>query len=240
MEDIPRPSKLCLISHAERNNLLRFSHKLSRRQKYCEGDTNGPARLFRLQLALHCQATDFVKSMDARLTKCYATSVRVIRTIFLVMGTLLAILSVVSLIQRWGDISMAEITGDALETYRAMLSAIRWIILDWWLPFSFPLWIMDIVVVWLLCITTNLRSAFNDELGHFSELPMKSKIDNIIYAPLVTLIFMAIPVAAIFDHWARIQRISEGEKKMFTEMLPWLYGVPIGVPAFFIWNAIKI
>jgi len=75
--------------------------------------------------------------------------------VFSVLGVVIAILSLSSLAQRWGQWSLASLTSEILQYYRTLADQAGWLLFDWWLAkiwpeFSFPAWGIDCLFVWIL------------------------------------------------------------------------------------------
>jgi hypothetical protein len=73
--------------------------------------------------------------------------------IFTVLGIFVAAVSITSLIQRLGEVTLAGLTGDILDYYRTVMGHAKWALLDWWTvklwpDWRFPLWGMDIISLW--------------------------------------------------------------------------------------------
>ena len=85
------------------------------------------------------------------------SSGRLFGGVWTALGILLGILSISSLIQRWGDITMAELTGEVLAYYRVFMDQAKWLFFDWWPPLLgwgiwMPQWGMDWVTVYILSL----------------------------------------------------------------------------------------
>lgn len=79
------------------------------------------------------------------------------RSIWRALSVALASLSLISIVQHWGQVPLASYLQEAIETYRAATSTIKWIVLDWWLErigfrFNIPLWTIDVTVLWSLSL----------------------------------------------------------------------------------------
>jgi hypothetical protein len=73
--------------------------------------------------------------------------------VFTVLGVLFAAVSITSLIQRWSSTTLAELAGEILTCYRAVMGQAKWALFDWWTvrlwpDWHFPLWGMDVISLW--------------------------------------------------------------------------------------------
>ena len=84
--------------------------------------------------------------------------------VFVVLGILMAIASVISLVQKWTGIEIVfDIAHDALSIYRQGMAALKFALFDWWLPnlawhLTVPIWCMDAIALWFLMATGLLRA----------------------------------------------------------------------------------
>ena len=96
--------------------------------------------------------------------------------IWTVLGILVAAASLSSLIQRIGDVPLAEITGDVLAYYRGVADQVKFWLFDWWLQllvpdWKVPTWVFDILTFWIISGSTSVR-------GHHTALRFKSELSN--------------------------------------------------------------
>lgn len=75
--------------------------------------------------------------------------------IFTGLGVLVAVLSLASLVQRWQQINLADVTLKVLGYYREVANQAKWLLFDWWLElalpeFILPSWSIDVLAIWIL------------------------------------------------------------------------------------------
>jgi hypothetical protein len=92
---------------------------------------------------------------------------------FTVLGIFLGATSVASLVEKYFDVGLAPIAGQILEYYGGYMELVRSWGFDWWTTRYFdlevPMWTMDIVMIWGLCIAGNFR-VYSLQMKHLSDL----------------------------------------------------------------------
>ena len=82
--------------------------------------------------------------------------------VWTVLGILVAAASLSSLIQRWGDITLAESTAQVLDYYRSVADQVKLWLFDWWTvriwpDWILPTWVFDMIAIWVLCGFSSFR-----------------------------------------------------------------------------------
>lgn len=85
------------------------------------------------------------------------------KNVFVVLGVIVATLSVASLIQLWFDVGLTGVTEKILENYRSIRDTAKWALFDWWSVtlwpnFTLPGWAMDAMAVWMLSAAAFVRA----------------------------------------------------------------------------------
>ena len=94
--------------------------------------------------------------------------VREIGKIWSFLGITIAALSIISLIQNWGDITLGESARQVLEYYRYNFAApLKTLLFDFWisrlwLNWTLPFWLFDLIALWFLCGVAAVRSSYDD------------------------------------------------------------------------------
>ncbi len=78
-----------------------------------------------------------------------------------VLGIILGILSLSSLIQRMGDVTIVTLLAEILAYYRAVMEQARIVLFDWWIHliwpgFILPNWILDLLAIWVIMASGNI------------------------------------------------------------------------------------
>jgi hypothetical protein len=82
--------------------------------------------------------------------------------VFTLLGIVMATLSVISIIQHWGNFTLAETTNKVVQYYRSGRDVAKWVIFDWWIDLLWPGivfagWAMDILSIWAISVLGALR-----------------------------------------------------------------------------------
>ena len=93
--------------------------------------------------------------------------IRLLKSIFALLGTLLAAGSIASLTVRYGNIALDDATAWMLEFYRSLMVDVirRWIFDTWTIPFfniQLNQTTMDIISLWVLSITATYNGHLTD------------------------------------------------------------------------------
>ncbi|MBI1187947.1 MAG: hypothetical protein GC206_11575 [Alphaproteobacteria bacterium] len=87
---------------------------------------------------------------------------KALSSVFSALGVVVAVLSIVSLAQRWFTLTLSEAADDVLGYYRTIADQAKWLLFDWWTPHLFagwtpPSWVIDAIALWALATAAVLR-----------------------------------------------------------------------------------
>lgn len=100
--------------------------------------------------------------MTVEEAKSFPRRISLFGPVLIVIGVLFATASLASVSQRWGDITMSTITGEALAKYRQFAYVAKSILFDSWISYfwpsvKLPIWAFDLFSLWAIAIGGILR-----------------------------------------------------------------------------------
>lgn len=103
------------------------------------------------------------------------------RTIIKFLGIVAATAALSSLVQRWSNLGLYEFCAEIISYYRSLTSQIKYIALDWWWPFeiAIPLWLIDVLTLWLLIGYSLLRGSRETVSGKMTTARRSAQRDAI-------------------------------------------------------------
>ena len=148
---------------------------------------------------------------------------RTLSVVFSALGTAVAVLSLVSLIQNFSNVSLNKVGAHALSYYRELSEYAAIIFIDSWLSELFehwqrPAWLMDVIAIWLLCfgayvngIKAHEKSSGidNDEAPEDEKLDFMHYATGLLFAPYRFISLVAFQVGQLwethsYDHFEKV------------------------------------
>lgn len=187
------------------------------------------------------------------------------RAVSTVLGVLLGAASLASLIQRLLDVGLAPITQDVLDYYRWFMSdVVRVWALDWWtlrwFDFQMPQWALDVLAIYFVIAATVARTFTAQQLIDTGRANARTQIrdawfwwfQSLLWPTLLIRFYRLLATRYKLRGYLERRGPFEGEtadhfatrvkadKHSGRQVVLALVGTPIGVIAFFVWNAILL